>query len=102
FSMMGFFPVTPGTTTYAIGSPFFEKATLNLPNGKTFTVRAKGLSQENKFIQKARLNGKELNKPWFTHEQLMEGGTLEFTMSPKPNKEWGSAPEAAPLTDLNN
>ena len=102
FSMMGFFPVTPGTTTYAIGSPFFEKATLNLPNGKTFTVRAKGLSQENKFIQKARLNGKELDKPWFTHEELMAGGVLEFTMGPKPNKTWGSAPEAAPLTDLNN
>ncbi|MBQ6192297.1 MAG: GH92 family glycosyl hydrolase [Bacteroidaceae bacterium] len=102
FSMMGFFPVTPGTTTYAIGSPFFEKATLNLPNGKTFTVKAKNLSQENKFIQSARLNGKVLDKPWFTHEQLMAGGVLEFTMGSKPNKTWGSAPEAAPLTDLNN
>ena len=57
---------------------------------------------ENKFIQKAHLNGKELNKPWFTHEQLMNGGILEFTMGPKPNKEWGSAPEAAPLTDVND
>ena len=100
FSMMGFFPVTPGTTNYVIGSPFFEKTTLHLPDGKTFTVKAKGLSYENKFIQSARLNGDPLNKPWFTHEQLMAGGVLEFTMGPKPNKEWAAALDAAPLTDI--
>lgn len=96
FTMMGFFPVTPGTTTYAIGSPFFEKATLRLPGGKTFTVRAKNISAENKFIQSARLNGKPLDKPWFTHEQLVSGGELELTMGCQPNKTWGAAPEAAP------
>lgn len=100
FTMMGFFPVTPGTTTYAIGSPFFEKTTLHLPNGKTFTVKAKNLSQENKFIQSARLNGKTLDKPWFTHEELMAGGILELTMGCQPNKTWGSAPEAAPPSEI--
>ena len=100
FTMMGFFPVTPGTTTYAIGSPFFEKTTLHLPNEKTFTVKAKNLSQENKFIQSARLNGKTLDKPWFTHEELMAGGILELTMGCQPNKTWGSAPEAAPPSEI--
>ena len=86
FSMMGFFPVTPGTTTYAIGSPFFEKATLHLPNGKSFTIKAKDISKENKFIQSARLNGQPLTKPFLTHEQLMSGGVLELQMSSKPFK----------------
>ena len=86
FSMMGFFPVTPGTTTYAIGSPFFEETTLHLPGGKTFTVKARNISQENKFIQSARLNGAVLTKPFISHEQLMAGGTLELQMGRKPNK----------------
>ena len=84
FSMMGFFPVTPGTTSYAIGSPFFEKATLHLPNGKSFIINAKDISKENKYIQSARLNGQPLSKPFLTHEQLMAGGTLELQMGRKP------------------
>ena len=100
FSMMGFFPVTPGTTTYAIGSPFFEKATMNLPNGKTFTVQARHLSAENKFIQSARLNGQEWTKSWFTHEQLMAGGTLELIMGPRPNKEWAASPSDCPSSSI--
>ena len=80
FSMMGFFPVTPGTTNYAIGSPFFEKATLHLPSGKSFIIKAKDISKENKYIQSARLNGQPLSKPFLTHEQLMAGGTLELQM----------------------
>ena len=80
FSMMGFFPVTPGTTNYAIGSPFFKKAILHLPSGKSFIIKAKDISKENKYIQSARLNGQPLSKPFLTHEQLMAGGTLELQM----------------------
>ncbi len=101
FSMLGFFPVTPGTTTYAIGSPFFEEATLHLPDGKTFTVRARNLSAENKFIQGARLNGQEWTRSWFTHEQLMAGGTLELLMGPRPNKQWAASPEDRPSSSLS-
>ena len=90
FSMMGFFPVTPGIPVYAIGSPFFEKTTISLPDGKTFTVRAKGYSEDNKYIQSARLNGKALDRAWFTHDELTAGGTLELTMAPTPNKDWGA------------
>lgn len=102
FSMMGFFPVTPGTTTYVIGSPFFERTAMHLPDGKTFTVVAQNLSSENKFIQSATFNGQPLTKPWFTHEQLMRGGTLQLVMDNKPNRTWGAAPEDAPVSDINS
>ncbi|HWS01460.1 MAG TPA: GH92 family glycosyl hydrolase [Prolixibacteraceae bacterium] len=89
FSAMGFYPVTPGLPLYTIGSPLFEKTTINLPGKKQFTVIAKGAGKENKYIQKAFFNGKEIDSPFFTHKELMAGGTLELTMSSKPNKEWG-------------
>ena len=89
FSMMGFFPVTPGIPIYAIGSPFFEKTTITLPDGKTFTVKAKDYSEDNKYIQSARLNGKAMDRAWFTHEELTAGGILELVMGPEPNKDWG-------------
>ena len=89
FSSMGFYPVTPGLPVYTIGSPLFEKTTIGLPGSKHFTVIAKGASKEKKYIQKAFFNGKEINTPFFTHQELMAGGTLELTMGSKPNKEWG-------------
>ena len=89
FSAMGFYPVTPGLPVYTIGSPLFEKTTINLPDNKQFKVISKGASKENKYIQKAFFNGKEIDKPFFTHKELMAGGTLELIMENKPNKEWG-------------
>jgi predicted alpha-1,2-mannosidase len=96
FSMMGFFPVTPGIPVYNIGSPVFEKISIKLPNGKTFTLTAKNSSMTHKYIQSAKLNGKPLNHPWFTHEQLLQGGNLELIMSDLPNKQWGNQPDDAP------
>lgn len=95
-SSLGFYPVTPGSTAYTIGSPLFGKAVLNLGNGKTFTIEAVHNSKENKYIQSAALNGKPLEKTWLTHTEITGGGTLVFTMGPEPNKKWGSKPEAAP------
>jgi predicted alpha-1,2-mannosidase len=89
FSSLGFYPVTPGLPVYNIGSPVFEKSTIKLPNNRTFTIIAKGASTTNKYIQKAYLNGKEIFKPFFTHTELLNGGTLELIMASKPNKEWG-------------
>jgi predicted alpha-1,2-mannosidase len=94
FSVMGFYPVTPGLPIYTIGSPLFEKTTINLPDKKQFTVIATGANKENKYIQKALFNGKEIDSPFFTHKELMAGGTLELTMGSKPNSEWGK--NAAP------
>lgn len=96
FSMMGFYPVTPGLPVYNIGSPVFEKISIQLPTGKTFSVIAHHYAKENKYIQSAKLNGKPWDKPWFTHEDLMKGGKLDLEMGAYPNKQWGSAPDAAP------
>ncbi|OKL42061.1 GH92 family glycosyl hydrolase [Pontibacter flavimaris] len=96
FSQLGFYPVTPGMPVYNIGSPVFEKAVVDLGNGKEFRIIAKNYDPEHKYIQSARLNGKEWNKPWFSHEDISNGGELELTMGLKPNKNWGTAVEAAP------
>jgi len=96
FSSMGFYPVTPGLPYYNIGSPLFEEVKISLENGKTFTIKAPGCSVKNKYIQSAKLNGQPLNKPWFTHEELMNGALLELQMGELPNKSWGADAPAAP------
>lgn len=90
FSAMGFYPVTPGSNLYAIGSPFFSSVTIDFPDGKTFRVDARNCSKKNKYIQSARLNGTVINRPWLTHSELMNGGKLELTMDDRPNKQWGT------------
>jgi predicted alpha-1,2-mannosidase len=90
FSSMGFYPVTPGVPVYTIGSPVFEEVTIDLQNGKQFKLIAKNCSVINKYIQSASINGKELNTPWFTHQQLMDGAEVILNMGPKPNKTWGA------------
>jgi predicted alpha-1,2-mannosidase len=89
FSMMGFFQVTPGVPVYTIGSPSFQNVSIQLPNGKKFSVVAKNNSKLNVYIQEAKMNGKPLVQPMFTHSQLLKGGTLELLMGDKPNKQWG-------------
>jgi predicted alpha-1,2-mannosidase len=89
FSSMGFYPVTPGIPVYTIGSPVFEEVDIKLENGKTFKMIAHNCSVKNKYIQSAKLNGKPLDKPWFTHGDLMNGAVVELEMGPYPNKEWG-------------
>lgn len=101
FSMMGFYPVTPGIPVYNIGSPSFNQISFSLPNGKTFTIIAHNNSKTNRYIQSAKLNGVVWNKPWFTHSDLMKGGTLELFMSDMPNKEWGAAEQDAPPSSIN-
>jgi putative alpha-1,2-mannosidase len=65
-------------------------------NGKTFTVTANHVSAKNKYIESATLNGQPLNKPWFRHSAIKDGGTLVLNMGDTPNKQWGSAPDDAP------
>ncbi len=89
FSMMGFYPVTPGIPSYSIGSPFFETVTIRLQNGREFTVQANNFSQDNKYIQSATLNGTTLEAPEITHEAIMKGGTLILEMGHHANREWG-------------
>lgn len=96
FSSMGFYPVTPGFPIYNIGSPLFTDVQVSLPGGKTFRIVAKDCSDTNKYIQSAKLNGKPLDKPWFTHDDIKKGGTLVLEMGSRPNKSWGSAVDCAP------
>ncbi len=91
FSMIGFYPVTPGMPMYVIGSPQFEQASINLPGGATFTVKARNYSPDNKYIQSATLNGEPWEQSWISHDDVVRGGVLEFTMGDKPNKQWASA-----------
>jgi len=96
FSAMGFYPVCPGSPTYNVGSPIFDEIKISLENGRVFTIRAVHQSAHNKYIQSATLNGQALNKPWFSHADIAQGGTLILEMGPRPNKSWGTAPDAAP------
>ena len=96
FSQLGFYPVTPGLPIYNIGSPVFEESTIQLGDNKEFKIIAHNCSKENKYIQSAKLNGKEWNKPWFSHDEIKEGGVLEVVMGNKANKEWGAGENNVP------
>jgi predicted alpha-1,2-mannosidase len=96
FSAMGFYPVSAGIPVYNIGSPIFSKTTIQLEDGKQFTIVAKNASWSNKYIQSAKLNGKPWNKTWFSHEDVVNGGTLELEMGNRPNKQWGTGKDAVP------
>jgi len=85
---------------YNIGSPVFEEVSIKLNNGKTFKIIAKNCSRVNKYIQSAQLNGKPLDRPWFTHTDLLNGATLQMEMGPYPNKKWGSSVDAAPPSEI--
>jgi putative alpha-1,2-mannosidase len=89
-------PMIPNYPVWLIGSPVFEKSTINLGNNKTFVIEAKNVSAQNKYVQSATLNGEALNKPWFEHATLLKGGALVLNMGPRPNKQWGSSPDAVP------
>ena len=99
-SAMGFYPVAPGQNVYTIGSPEFSKVTIHpdkaFNNAKEFIIEARNNSKQNKYIQSATLNDKPLNKSWFDHSEIRNGGTLIFLMGPEPNKKWGSDVATAP------
>lgn len=89
FSSMGFYPVTPGKPEYSIGSPLFRDVKIQLDNGKIFEIEAHHASDENKYIQSATLNGKPLNRPCFSYEDLENGGNLVLEMGNRANHNWG-------------
>lgn len=89
FSSMGLYPMNPASGDYEIGSPIFEKSTLNLPNGKTFVIEAENVSKQNFYIQSATLNGKPFNKTAISHQEMQNGGILHFVMGAQPNQNWG-------------
>ena len=90
FSARGFYPVCPGTNQYVIGTPYFDKVTLHLENGKTLAIKAADNSTVNKYVQSIKLGGKSYSKNYFTHDDIMKGGKIEFRMGDKPNTSRGT------------
>lgn len=86
FSSLGFYPVAPGSDEYALGSPLVKKAVFNLENGKNFEVETVNQSDKNVFVSKVLLNGKQLDKPFLKHDDVLAGGKITFYMSSKPNR----------------
>ncbi len=98
FTALGFYPVAPASNEYIIGRPFLPKATLNLPNGKRFTVIADGLDDAHTYIGSATLNGQPLERAFLRHEEIVAGGELRFVMQAQPNREWASHPKQLPYS----
>lgn len=88
FSAMGLYPINPVSLQYEIGTPQFPEVRMHLENGKTFTVKANNVSKENIYVQSVKLNGKPLDKSYITHQQMMEGATLELEMGAQPAGPW--------------
>jgi len=86
FSSLGFYPVTPSSTDYALGSPIVKEAKIHLDNGKTLTIKANNQSKENVFVQNVSINGKPLENNLLSHYDIMNGGELLFEMSNQPKK----------------
>jgi len=102
-SAMGLFEMRGGAAVrpvYEIGSPVFDKITIHLNTdyypAEKFVIEARNNSKENVYIQSATLDGEPLEKPWFYHSQLVDGGSLILEMGPEPNRQWGSDPEDVP------
>ena len=94
-SSVGLYQVDPVGGRFVIGSPLFDKATVNVGGGKTFTVVAKNNSDKNIYVQSARLNGKTLKNSYVDFNDIRRGGTLELVMGPKPSK-WATAAACRP------
>ncbi|MFD9794380.1 GH92 family glycosyl hydrolase [Streptomyces sp. NPDC059070] len=97
FSALGFYPLVMGSGEYAIGSPLFTKATVHLENGRDLVVKAPANSARNVYVQSLKVNGKAWNSTALPHSLLARGGTLDFTMGPRPSA-WGSGKDAAPVS----
>ncbi len=101
FSAAGFYPVTPGSDYYVIGTPLFDETKWHLGEN-TFIIRANNLSHENKYIQSATLNGKQLTRSFLYHEEIIAGGELVFEMQSEPNKNWGLNKSDRPKQEITD
>lgn len=88
FAALGFYPATPGTPYYLISVPTFKQAILTLQNNKKFTIKTTNLSKENKYIQSVSLNGRAYEKNFISHNDILQGGEMIFTLGNTPSN-WG-------------
>ena len=89
FSALGFYPVCPGSNEYIMGSPLFKTVNIKLDNGKEIRITADNNSKENRYIAAMKLNGKDYTRNFLTHDDLMKGANIDFTMDADPNKKRG-------------
>lgn len=101
FSSLGFYPVTPTSNQYIMGSPFFDKATLHSENGTVLTVQAINNSKENQYIQSVRFNGDPYEHSFIHHQDISKGGSLVFEMTHQPTS-WGTDASFIPSTEIKN
>lgn len=99
-SALGFYPVTPASGYYVIGVPHFDEMIVNLENGKTFTVTAKNLSRENRYIESVKLNGEPLNRSYIYFDEVHNGGKLEFIMTNNRKSTWATEVENCPTQKI--
>ncbi len=100
FSAIGFYPVTPGSNIYAIGSPLFDRVTFNLENGKKFIIETQNNSNKNIYIQSASLNKEKYQKSFLRYSDIENGGVLQFKLSDSPNKNWGKGNSNQPVSEI--
>ena len=84
---MGIYPVCPGKPSYSIGRPIFDSIELQVSDQKTMKIIAKNNSEQNKYLQSVKVNGKSLDSPTISHSELVSGGTIVFEMGAVENKE---------------
>lgn len=101
FSSLGFYPVCPGQPMYVIGSPLFDKVTMQLPNGKQLEITTHNNGKDNVYINKVMLNGQEWGKNYLNHDDLLNGGKLVFDMTATPNKTRGTQADSFPPSMSN-
>lgn len=101
-SALGFYPVTPGSDIYVLDTPRFERATMNLENGKQFTVTAKRDSQDAIYVKNVTLNGTALNRTYIRHSEIMNGGELTFELQNTPDTSFGTAEDARPMQRIDD
>ncbi len=101
FSALGFYPVTPGEDMYVLGTPIFDEATIHMQNGNSFTIRAQGVSLENRYIQDASLGSTALHQSYLSHSTITAGGNLDLKMGDKPNQSWASDHSQRPISAMN-
>jgi predicted alpha-1,2-mannosidase len=101
-SALGFYQVTPGLAQYALGSPLFDRATIDVGGGRTFTIVARNQSPANVYLASAMLNGAPLTRSYLTHAEIVTGGELVLTMGDRPNLTWATAPADRPGSHVPN
>ncbi|MPZ82791.1 MAG: hypothetical protein GEV28_21260 [Actinophytocola sp.] len=96
WSVLGMYPITPGTADLALGSPLFPRAVVHSGNGTTITINGRGAAPDAPYVQELKVNGSAWPKSYLPSSLIERGGTLDFTLGTAPNMDWATGANAAP------